>query len=137
MKHDMCTAYKALIQRDSVDWSADDGFCYDIDCGDEAAQTVLNCWIEKSWAWDRSITCERSNFSDPKAYGQWIYATNIVNEGPCHNFVSWSSGQGLPDKIRIRNPYEKLAYLESKGVDVSRGYYMESEEDIDISHTEK
>ena len=89
----------------------DDGFCYDIDCGDEAAQTVFNCYIDKGW-WrpDTPITCDKSNFNNPDAYGHWSHGTKLFNEGPCGNFVGWSNGQGLPDKNKISNPYMFLPY---------------------------
>ena len=88
---------------------------------DEAATTVHNCYINK-WGPDRPITCEKGNFNDKWAYGHWSYSVNIpgFSEGPCYNFINWKSGQGLPDMERIDNPYNFLAYLESRGVDISR-----------------
>lgn len=112
MKHDVCVSYKALKLGGNY-WNEEDGFCYDIDCGDEAAQTVFNCYIDEPWyKADTPITCERSNFSNRDAYGAWSYSTSYFTEGPCGNFVNWSSGQGLPDKNRIHNPYQFLSPAE-------------------------
>jgi len=119
LKHDVCTTYKALVQSE-VDFEKADGFCYDPDCGDEAAQSVMNCYIDDSGR-DTPIRCDENNFSDSRAYGFWSYAISLSGfAGPCHNFVGWDNGQGLPDKNKIRNPYEFLAFPESKGVDISR-----------------
>jgi hypothetical protein len=123
MKHDVCASYKALVQLKEHDWTFDDGFCYDPDCGDEAAQTLHNCYLSK-WGSDTPITCEEDNFYNEKAYGHWSTATNVFG-GPCFNFISWNRGQGLPDKKRISNPYEFLAHLKKKGVDVSGAYDLE------------
>ena len=128
-----CATYKALVQRGSHPFSDGDGFCYDVDCGDEAAQTIMNCYID-DWGPDTPITCQQNNFSNRWAYGFWIYSSNLFNTGPCYNFVNWGNGQGLPDKNRIRNPYEYLAYLESQGVDVSGAYEFDTDaKDVTLS----
>merc|ERR1712238_637903 len=120
MKHDVCTTYKALRQIGSYDFAKDDGFCYDPDCGDEAASTVFNCYIN-DWGQDTPITCEKRNFSNKNAYGHWSYSVNFKDFGPCWNFVNWASGQGLPDKNKIRNPFRNrfLRYLQEQGIDIS------------------
>jgi len=121
MKHDVCTAYKDLVLGGNA-WNDDDGFCYDIDCGDEAAQTVMNCYID-NWSADTPITCEKSNFSNRNAYGAWSYVTSYFTEGPCGNFVNWNSGQGLPDVDKIHNPYQFLSPAERMALE-------------DVSHVE-
>lgn len=119
LKHDVCVSYKSLVLGGTA-WEDDDGFCYDIDCGDEAAQTILNCYID-DWGTDTPITCDKSNFDkDDYAYGYWSHSTKFFSEGPCGNFVNWSSGQGLPDKSKISNPYQFFVHEESMDVDVSR-----------------
>jgi len=119
MKHDVCATYKALRQIGSYKFGKDDGFCYDPDCGDEAASTVFNCYIDNTWPFpDTPITCERGNFNNKNAYGAWSYSVNIMDEGPCWNFINWANGQGLPDKNRIDNPY-RLRHLLEQGVDIS------------------
>jgi len=121
MKHDVCTTYKAMEQIGSHDFSMKDGFCYDTDCGDEAAQTVFNCYINRRFATDTPISCEKHHFSNTKAYGAWSYSVNFMPEGPCWNFVNWNNNQGLPDKSKIRNAYPNrfLRYLQEQGVDIS------------------
>jgi hypothetical protein len=96
--------------------------CYDPDCGDEAATTVHNCYINRRWWPDTAITCEKENFSrDSNAYGHWSYTTTAWSgEGPCKNFINWENGQGLPDKDKIRNSYASLAHPESQGANISR-----------------
>lgn len=56
MKHDVCSSYKALVQG-----SAATGYAGDVDCGDEAAQAVINCWDENGWWPDFQTVCDRSN----------------------------------------------------------------------------
>jgi len=111
MKHDVCAAYKALKQLDrGFKFYDGDGFCYDPDCGDEAAQTVFNCYVWH-WSWDTPITCESKNFNPnphhkyKDAYGHWSYATSLFGEGACGNFVDRANGQGFPDWNKIENPY--------------------------------
>ena len=94
-----------MKQRATHGWHDADGFCYDEDCGDEAAQTILNCYIN-DWGPDTPIICNKNTFDRNRyAYGHWSYATGFMSEGPCDNFIYWANGQGLPDKKRIRNPY--------------------------------
>lgn len=119
LKHDVCATYKALLQINETPFSTADGFCYDPDCGDEAATTIHNCYIDVSWGFDTPITCDVGNFNNDKAYGWWSYSTNLFNEGPCYNFIEWNNGQGIPNKSKIKNSYEFLAHLESQGVDIS------------------
>lgn len=109
LKHDVCVSYKALKLGGNHWEQKNYGFCYDIDCGDEAAQAIFNCYIDY-WFNDKSIICDESTFYHNKdAYGHWSYSTKAFIEGPCHNFVGWSSGQGIPGKGRISNPYRFLS----------------------------
>lgn len=115
MKHDVCTTYKALkLMEDNPSKTFDDyhdGFCYDLDCGDEAAQTLMNCYINY-WFNDVSIVCNKEEFaSNSNRYGHWSHATKLFTEGPCGNFENWASGQGIPDKSQISNPYSYLVNL--------------------------
>jgi len=107
MKHDVCATYKAMSQSttNGYAFSKEDGFCYDPDCGDEAASTIFNCFND-DYLFDTPITCEKSNFDRYKnAYGHWSHATKAFDEGPCENFIGWKNGQGIPDKNEIYNPY--------------------------------
>jgi len=107
MKHDVCATYKALIQRNSFDVMDGDGMCYDPDCGDEAAQTVHNCFID-NWGLDTPITCERENFDNRNARGRWSTPTYHYSSkfDSCGNYQNWNNGQGFPDKEKITNPYD-------------------------------
>jgi len=104
MKHDVCATYKALKQRNSFSFGEDDGYCYDPDCGDEAAQAIHNCFIA-NWGKDTPMICNRELFNKKNAYAWWSHATKGFTEGDCGNFQNWNSGQGIPDKGKIRNPY--------------------------------
>jgi hypothetical protein len=105
LKHDTCIAYKALKLNE--DWGAyDDGFCYDTDCGDEAAQAILNCFLSKPWMIDDGIVCDAELFStDERAYGHWSESRFMpgFNVGPCNNFEDWNNGQGIPNADQIDN----------------------------------
>jgi len=105
LKHDVCTTWKAMYQiRNNIPFGQGDGFCIDPDCGDEAASTIHNCFID-DWGTDTPITCEKSNFKNRYAYGHWSHSTIAFSEGPCNNFIGWNNGQGIPDKNEIDNPY--------------------------------
>lgn len=114
LKHDTCIAYKALVLDE--DWSTTsydanyDGFCYDPDCGDEAAQAILNCYIDKNrWLLDEAITCDRDLFEeDNRAYGEWSRARHVpgFDEGPCNNYEGWDNDQGIPNKDQIDNMFD-------------------------------
>ena len=43
LKHDVCSYFKGLAMETPVV-----GFCRDFDCGDETAQSVVNCWSRSS-----------------------------------------------------------------------------------------
>lgn len=48
-----------------------------MDCGDEAAQTVMNCIIDNWWI-NEAITCEEDKFRKYKdAKGWWSITTNV------------------------------------------------------------
>jgi len=115
LKHDVCATYKAIVLNN---WNYGDGFCYDPDCGDEAAQTLMECY-DGGWGFDMPITCAPEAFdADRDVYGYWTVISNVFG-GPCSNFEEWSSGQGIPNRKQIRNPYDFLTYLEDQGVNIS------------------
>ena len=107
LKHDTCIAYKALVLDE--DWGGyDDGFCYDQDCGDEAAQAIMNCYAGRPWMMDRGMVCDEEVFaSDERAYGHWSASryTPGFKVGPCNNFDGWANGQGIPDSDQINNEF--------------------------------
>ena len=99
-------------------WDYDDGFYNNINCGDEAAQTVMECYDSVSWGFDTPLTCRSENFdSDPDVFEDLWYISFF--SGPCFNFRDWCSRQGIPNRNQINNPYDFLAYVENEGVNVS------------------
>ena len=123
LKHDVCTMYKAIHLGIVSDYNY--GFCFDPDCGDEAAQTIMNCYLVIRWWRDRNIICDQSGMSrDSKQYGHWSPLGSTFVEGHCWNFRDWASGQGIPNGNQIRNDYDFFrAYLEGQSqssVKVSR-----------------
>ena len=97
-------------KNNNVPFGQADGFCYDPDCGDEAASSIFNCFIGVSLSSDKPITCEKHNMVH-HSYGHWSHVTNFVpevlfDEGPCWNFINYKNGQGMPNKNMIDNPYE-------------------------------
>jgi len=113
LKHDVCATYKAVVLNN---FNYADGFCHDPDCGDEAATTLMECW-EGGWGWDIALICKSEDFDEnPDVYGKWTFGSIAMSsEGPCSNFRDWSSGQGIPNRDQIRNPYAQdvLAFGET------------------------
>lgn len=109
LKHDICVTYKNFmlnptLTSSNVEENQPTGFCDDLDCGDEAAQTVMNCFSERRWRPDKNIVCDKRGFEEnQKAFGRWSFAIKLYNEGSCNNYVSWARGQGIPDDSQIRN----------------------------------
>jgi len=109
LKHDICVTYKNFILNptltsSNVEENQPNGFCNDLDCGDEAAQTVMNCFSERRWRRDKRIVCDKQEFEEnQKAFGRWSFAIKLYKEGSCNNYVSWAKGQGIPDDSKIRN----------------------------------
>jgi len=108
LKHDICVTYKNFmlnptLTSSNVGENQPNGFCDDLDCGDEAAQTVMNCYSERRWRKDENILCDKQEFEEnQKAFGRWSYAIRWV-DGTCNKYVSWARGQGIPDNSQIRN----------------------------------
>jgi hypothetical protein len=102
LKHDACVTYKNfLLQAEGK--TEPFGFCNDLDCGDEAAQTVMNCFVARSGR-DQNIICNEQVFEDnDEAFGRWSFATYLFNEGQCDLYENWVSGQGIPNESQIRN----------------------------------
>lgn len=55
LKHDVCSFFKSYALKEDAN-----GFCKDIDCGDEAAQSVINCWIRNQFILDEPVICNRT-----------------------------------------------------------------------------
>jgi len=106
-KHDVCSAYKLLVTKKA--YQNPSKFCGDPDCGDEAAQTVMNCFEHRLFWGDPVKVCHKSDFDrNEDYYGHWSMGTSFFNEGNCGNFVGWEAHQGIPPKNRIQNPYKML-----------------------------
>jgi len=121
LKHDICVTYKNFmlnptLTSSNVKDNQPNGFCDDLDCGDEAAQTVMNCFSERRWGWDENIVCDEQVFEvNPKAFGKWNLAMHFAG-GKCYNYESWARGQGVPNDSQIRNSEEFIDHLKSKSV---------------------
>lgn len=121
LKHDVCVTYKKWVLEANFIIDMPIGFCNDLDCGDEAAHTVMNCY-EDRWINDISRVCIESEFArDNDLYGHWSWSTGLFDEGRCGNYQDWATGQGIPDRSQISNPYyfDFIEYLHNQGVDVS------------------
>ena len=114
LKHDTCVTYKKWVL--DTTWPQTGhmpfGFCNDLDCGDEGAQTTLNCY-EDRWFNERSIVCNKDGFANNRNfYGHWSWASTFFPAGTCERFQDWDAGQGIPDNDRISNPYNLMAEAE-------------------------
>jgi len=88
-KHDLCSVYKSVLIG-----SAAGGFCADPDCGDEAAQTVFNCWSGFSFGNPGGIgTGNRICRSD--THGEFNTIGSQGGGGNCPGWQGYSMGQGL------------------------------------------
>ena len=85
LKHDICVTYKNFmlnptLTSSNVEENKPTGFCDDLDCGDEAAQTVMNCFSERRWRPDENIVCDKQVFEEnQKAFGRWSFATKLYH----------------------------------------------------------
>jgi len=104
MKHDVCSYFKALAlgTTDSSGNLVSEGFCRDFDCGDEAAQTVLNC-LEDSWGpLNTQQICQESKHLDSRINGNYFSALHSTARRPmgmaeeCTFRTGWDKNQGMP-----------------------------------------
>jgi len=109
LKHDVCSAWKSVRQGRPTS-----GFCFDPDCGDEAAMSLFNCW--KGWRFFGSLGAHRDGpFSvpavcdknDPAIAGCWSHG-GWFTQGRCTVFQGWDKGQGIPDPHPLRSPIQRL-----------------------------
>lgn len=98
MQHHMCAAYK--MSKTGLNTQ---GFCGDPDCGDEAAQTLFQCWtgfrpqdlggdigdMPKGNA--EGAICGPGN----TVKGRWHHRENI-ELASCKAYEGWDRGQGIP-----------------------------------------
>lgn len=91
MKHDVCSYFKALALDESSG-----GFCSDFDCGDEAMQTVTNCWISHAGK-DKNVICDKSeDDKNPKFYSLLNPAVRVTGKRACTLRTGWDRNQGTP-----------------------------------------
>ncbi len=101
LKHDVCSFFKSYaLQQDAK------GFCKDIDCGDEAAQTVINCWVrnQKKFLPDYRVSCDRyMDEQDSNFYAKINPAARLLfrQKMACTLRTKWERNQGMPN---LRNP---------------------------------
>jgi len=82
LKHDVCSAWNALrLNKPST------GFCADVDCGDEAAQTTYSCTSKN--------TKEEEICEDGKTTGSFWITGKVGHFAQCPKFVGKVKGQGL------------------------------------------
>ncbi len=86
MKHDVCSYYKSLVQGFPAS-----GFGLDLDCGDEAAQTVVSCWEEKWWI-DQPVICKDK---DRRIYAEIHPAANFLGKQAILDWTGWDREQGM------------------------------------------
>lgn len=88
LKHDVCSYFKGLAMEDPAV-----GFCRDFDCGDETAQSVVNCWSsdEASRTEETAVVCSQESdmVMNPAARlrGQ---------KRACSLRTKWERSQGIP-----------------------------------------
>mmetsp|Transcript_31411 Transcript_31411/g.75932 ORF Transcript_31411/g.75932 Transcript_31411/m.75932 type:complete len:672 (+) Transcript_31411:58-2073(+) len=106
MKHDVCSYFKALAlgTTDSSGNLVSEGFCRDFDCGDEAAQTVLNC-LEDSWgALNTQQICQEDIHLNSQNNGNYFSALHSSARFPigqaeeCTFRTGWDKNQGMPSQ---------------------------------------
>jgi len=112
LKHDTCVTYKNyLLMAEGKDTPS--GFCNDLDCGDEGAQTLMECYRDVRFGFDEDIICDEHVFNKyPDAYGFWSPFAPIF-AGRCQSYEDWSSGQGIPNESQIRYS-DEFAELQSQ-----------------------
>ena len=96
MKHDVCSYFKSLALKEQAS-----GFCPDFDCGDEAAQTVTNCWIRQPWPFlDENVICDEDvDENNPNFYSQLNWPARVMGQKrKCTLRTGWDRNQGIPSQ---------------------------------------
>lgn len=93
-KHDLCSVYKSVLIG-----SPASGFCTDLDCGDEAAQTVFNCWSGFS-SGNPGGTGTGNRICSADVNGEFNLVGAEGGAGDCRAWHGDSLGQGL-----VNRPY--------------------------------
>ena len=93
-KHDGGRYFKSLALKEKAS-----GFCMDFDCGDEAAQTVTNCWIRQPWPFlDTNVICDEDvDENNPNFYSQLNWPARVHSQKrECTLRTGWDRNQGIP-----------------------------------------
>ena len=88
MKHDVCSHFKTVALNESAD-----GFCRDFDCGDEAAQTVINC---KNRALPTPFAQHEVCTEDSVADISKVVRVHFEQKKECILRSKWDRNQGMP-----------------------------------------
>lgn len=115
MKHDVCSAFKTVAQGQAAE-----GFCMDVDCGDEAMQSTTHCRVPipeipgsafpLPEGLTIGVTCRESDFENSTEYtvdAELTIAAELWNvvrpdqaEAACFLWTGWEKGQGAPNALR-------------------------------------
>ena len=88
LKHDVCSYFKGLAMQDPAV-----GFCRDFDCGDETAQSVVNCWSSHT----SSRTEETAVVCGPESDMVMNPAARLRGQKrACSLRTKWERSQGIP-----------------------------------------
>ena len=120
MKHDICLAFKDVL---GFERDLDKDFCMDWDCGDEAAQTLLDCY-EDNVLNNPAKKCTKDYETDKDKH-LWesemlkFLPSSLIDAGGMRSCLSnsgWEMGQGIPhndgeecsfnDQCTSRNCYD-------------------------------
>jgi len=92
MKHDVCSYFKSY----ALEIKAEGG-CRDLDCGDEATQALVNCYIKKQAGKDEAVTCSEDNEEDPNFYSTLNGIGRLGRQKrACTLHTKWERNQGMP-----------------------------------------
>lgn len=94
MKHDLCSYFKTLALKTKAV-----GGAKDIDCGDEATQVQVNCWIRNKWLFDdEPVTCNEDLARENDDF--YAKINPLVKLGKQKKAAvlrtSWDRNQGMP-----------------------------------------
>jgi len=105
IQHDVCTAYKAVLQEGD---QKQGDFCEDLDCGDEGMMAITDCYIDNSFS-QSPIVCDldtKNIYSDFSAMGWAAYqyekwsGQKILHTDAC---TMWTGKYGGNDTPEIRS----------------------------------
>jgi len=82
IQHDVCTAYKAVLQDNDTKQG---DFCDDLDCGDEGMMTITDCYIGQKYSpWDTPVVCDLVTKNIYSEFQAIAAATRLIGSDPFH-----------------------------------------------------